>query len=164
MHAYNIHSQIKGSGRKCISESSDMKLHQQSSFWSVESHSDVIVCKPSHHLTATLTRKINARLHSTVVVACFDCSPLPLCVITHNYLSWLLRVKFSACKLDRHGPIFPNKITASTRFTTRRELVLSTSGGMIVFDLHLVGSSFCDKTVFIYHADTSAGSQRKFRV
>lgn len=130
----------------------------------MESHSDVIVCKPSHHLTATLTRKINARLHSTVVVACFDCSPLPLCVITHNYLSWLLRVKFSACKLDRHGPILPNKITASTRFTTRRELVLSTSGGMIVFDLHLVGSSFCDKTVFIYHADTSADSQRKFRV
>lgn len=39
---------------------------------------DMIVCKPSHQVTVMVTRKINTRLHSTVVVDCFDCSSLPL--------------------------------------------------------------------------------------
>lgn len=74
---------------------------QENSSCPVESqeHSDMIVYKPSHHLTVILARKLNTRLHSTVVVACcFDCSPSPLCFITHNYLTCPSIFRPCACK------------------------------------------------------------------
>lgn len=107
---------------------------QESSSCAVESlkHSDVIVYQPSHHLTVILARKINTGLHSTVVVACcFDYSPLPLCFISHNYLTCPSIFRPAACKHRRALVlVFPNwMLASSTCFWRTSQSKLSTWGG-----------------------------------
>ena len=147
---------------------------QEGSSCAVESlkHSDVIVFQPSHHLTVILTRKINTGLHTTVVAACcFDYSPLPLCFISHNYLTCPSIFRPAACKHRRALVlIFPNRVLASfTCLWRTSQSKLSTWSGATSVQAANGKLAFWVTVVAVFslyfsHAFVSAGSRSEFSV